>query len=100
MLIELKITPVDGVHMSRNVAKTAEVLKDAGLSFQVDPMGTCIDGDWDQVFAAIQRCHESALTDHERVITTITIDDRKHFHHGLAEMVAAVEFWGVKKQQP
>ena len=98
MLVELKITPVDGVHMSRDLAKVARILKSTGLNFQLGPMGTCMEGDWEQVFTAIRQCHEAVFKDHERVITTITIDDRKHFHHGLAEMVAAVNEWHATEQ--
>jgi uncharacterized protein (TIGR00106 family) len=98
MLVELKIMPTDGVRISRDVAKAVGILKRHGLSFQVGPMGTSMEGDWEQVFAAIRECHEAVLKDHERVITTITIDDRKHFHHRLSEMVGAVEFWDAKAE--
>ena len=95
MLVELRITPVDNVHMSMDVAKAVQILKSSGLDFQVGPMGTCIEGDWEQVFAAVRRCHEAVASDHERVITTITVDDRKHYHHPLADVVASVEKWHV-----
>lgn len=98
MLVELAIRPVSSLHMSRDVAKVVQILEASGLSFELGPMATCIEGDWERVFATIRQCHEAVVERHERVITTITIDDRKHFHHSLAEMVASVNQWHPKAE--
>jgi uncharacterized protein YqgV (UPF0045/DUF77 family) len=46
-------------------------------------MGTCVEGDLEQVLAAIRQCHQAVAGNHERIITTIVIDDRKNQpHHG------------------
>jgi uncharacterized protein (TIGR00106 family) len=34
------------------------VLEDAGLEYQLHAYGTNIEGDWDDVMAAVKRCHE------------------------------------------
>jgi len=93
MLVEFSIVPVDRGHMGRDLAKAVDVLKTAGLKFQVGPMGTCVEGDWESIFAAIHRCHEVVANEHERVITTIMIDDRKHFHYQLEEMAESLKQW-------
>ena len=49
------------------------------------------EGEWEAVVTAIGRCHQAAIQNHARVITTITIDDRGDQTHHLDEMVAAVE---------
>jgi uncharacterized protein (TIGR00106 family) len=95
MLVELTITPLDKVHSGRDIAKVVEILKSTGLSFQVGPMGTCIEGDWVPVIEAIRRCHEAVTQDHERVMTNISIDDRKHYHHSLAEVVKSLSQWHI-----
>jgi uncharacterized protein (TIGR00106 family) len=100
MLVEFAITPLNTVHTSREIAKVVEILKSSGLFFQVGPMGTCIEGDWDPVFAVIRRCHQAVAKDHERVMTSITIDDRKHYHHPLAEIVESVSKWHIPLAQP
>jgi uncharacterized protein (TIGR00106 family) len=99
MLVELAITPLNTVHASREIAKVVEILKSSGLPFQVGPMGTCIEGDWDSVSAAVRRCHEAVAKNHERVMTSITIDDRKHYHHPLAETVESVSRWQIPPAQ-
>jgi uncharacterized protein YqgV (UPF0045/DUF77 family) len=40
---------------------------------------------------AIRRCHQMVALSHDRVITTITIDDRKNQPYHLAEMISNVE---------
>jgi uncharacterized protein YqgV (UPF0045/DUF77 family) len=40
---------------------------------------------------AIRRCHQVIALTHDRVFTTIMIDDHKNQPHDLAEMVASVE---------
>ncbi len=40
-------------------------------------MGTVIEGNWDRVMGLIKKCHASVSKDEARVLTSITIDDRK-----------------------
>jgi uncharacterized protein (TIGR00106 family) len=91
MLAEFSINPLEAVHMSKDMAKVVEALEQTGLAYRLGPMGTCVEGTWDEIMAAIRRCHEAVGRGHERVITTIIIDDRKHEPHHLAEMVTSVE---------
>jgi uncharacterized protein (TIGR00106 family) len=91
MLAEFSMYPLDGVHMSKDVAKAIDILESAGLPYQLGPMGTSIEGDWDDVLPVIRRCHLAVAKDHGRVITTIVIDDRKNQPHALKEMVSSVD---------
>jgi len=91
MLAEFSINPLNVEHMSRDVAQVVETLQSTGLEYRLGPMGTCIEGSLDEVLAAIRRCHEAVAGRHDRVITTIVIDDRKHHSHHLSDMVASVE---------
>jgi uncharacterized protein (TIGR00106 family) len=91
MLAEFSINPMNTEHMSRDVARVIETLQAMGLEYRLGPMGTCVEGDLEQVLAAIRRCHQAVAGNHERVITTILIDDRKNQPHRLSDMVASVE---------
>jgi uncharacterized protein (TIGR00106 family) len=91
MLAEFSIFPLDETHLSGDVAKVIEALEGAGLEYRLGPMGTSVEGDWDDVMAAVKTCHEAVAETHSRVITTITIDDRREGEHHLDEMVASVE---------
>jgi uncharacterized protein (TIGR00106 family) len=90
MLAEFSIIPLDAEHMSKDVAKVIEILENTGLQYHLGPLSTAVEGNWDQVMEAIRRCHQVAALNHDRVITTIKIDDRKNRPHPLAEMISSV----------
>jgi uncharacterized protein (TIGR00106 family) len=59
VMIELCIVPMGvGVSVSRYVAACERVIDQAGLDRQLHAYGTNIQGEWDQVMAAVKRCHE------------------------------------------
>jgi len=75
MLAQLSVWPLDEPHMSRDIADMTQILQKFGVRFRVGPMGTTIEGAWDDVMGAIRACHQSMRDAHKRVLTTITIDD-------------------------
>ena len=59
VIIDLCIIPVGaGVSLSGYVAECERILNKAGLKHQLHANGTNIEGEWDEVFAAVKRCHE------------------------------------------
>ncbi len=77
MLAELSVLPVGaGANMNEKVAKAIEIIHRSGLSYQVTPMGTIIEGTWDQITAVAKQCHEALVKDVGRVITWLTLDER------------------------
>jgi len=91
MLAEFSIYPMQAEHLSRDVAKVIETLESMGLNYHLGPMSTAVEGNWEQVMEAIRRCHQVVTLRHDRVVTTIVIDDRKDHPHHLGEMVSSVE---------
>jgi uncharacterized protein (TIGR00106 family) len=73
------------------VARVIDTLESTGLAYHLGPMSTAVEGNWKEVLAAIERCHQAVAQHHGRVITTIVIDDRKDQPHHLAEMISRVE---------
>ncbi len=91
MLAEFSIIPLDETHLSRDVARVVEALEQSQVEYRLGPMSTSLEGDWDQVLDAIRAAHQAVAENHARVITTITIDDRRDGQHHLDEMIARVE---------
>ncbi len=91
MLAEFRIYPLHSDHMSKDVAKVIETLEETGLNFRLGPMGTCVEGELEDILTAIRRCHREIAANHDRVITTIFLDDQKNPTHNLDDMVASVE---------
>lgn len=78
VILDLCVVPLGvGVSVSEYVAECQRVLDEAGLEHTLHAYGTNIAGDWDDVFAAIKRCHELV---HEmgapRITTTIKVGTR------------------------
>jgi len=60
VIADLCVVPMGvGVSVSREVAVCERILAEAGLKTRLHAYGTNIEGEWDDVFAAIKRCHEA-----------------------------------------
>jgi uncharacterized protein (TIGR00106 family) len=59
-IVDLCVVPLGvGVSVSSYVVACEKILKEAGLQTQLHAYGTNIEGEWDAVFAAIKKCHET-----------------------------------------
>lgn len=59
VMIDVSIVPLGvGLSLSRYVAACERVFTEAGLSTALHAYGTNVEGEWDEVFAALKRCHE------------------------------------------
>ncbi len=77
MLAEFSIVPLGkGESLSKDIAVVLDLVDKSGLSYQLTSMGTIIEGEIDEVFALLKRCHKTMCHRANRVLTTIRIDDR------------------------
>jgi len=77
MIAEFSIVPIDkGTSLSPYVAECLRIVQDSGLKHQLTPMGTVLEGEAEKVMATIMACHSRVLDMSERVVTSISIDDR------------------------
>ena len=59
-IVDLCVVPLGvGVSVSQYVVACERILKEAGLETHLHAYGTNIEGEWDAVFAAIKKCHET-----------------------------------------
>lgn len=59
VIIDLCVIPMGvGVSVSEYVTACQRVLEESGLEHRMHGYGTNIEGDWDEVMAAVKRCHE------------------------------------------
>ncbi len=92
MLVEFSIVPVGaGESVSPQVARILKIVVESGIPYKVNPMGTVLEGEWDTVMGVIRKCHAEVMKEAERVITTITIDDRKGKEERLEKKILSVE---------
>ncbi len=77
MIAEFSIVPFTGEEsISKYVAIVLKEVEKSGLSYKLTPMGTIVEGDVDQVFDLIKKCHKIMKGYSNRVLTRISIDDR------------------------
>ena len=74
VIADLCVVPVGvGVSVSQYVAACERILTEAGLKIRLHAYGTNIEGEWDDVFQAVKRCHEVL---HEMGVTRISSNMR------------------------
>ena len=93
VIVNVCLVPLGtGVSLSPYVAACERVLAEAGLRTQLHAYGTNIEGEWDEVLAAVKRCHQVV---HEmgapRIHTTIRLGTRTDREQTMDEKVASVE---------
>ncbi len=76
----VSIVPVGtgNASLSSYVARCVDVVEDSGLKYQLNPMGTVIEGETADILEVVRKMHESVFSDEiVRVLTRISIDDRR-----------------------
>ena len=78
MLAEFEIVPIGTSHASLSalLVHVAKLIDASGLDYRLGPMGTVVEGDWDEVMRLAKQCHQAMLQSAVRVMTTIRLDDR------------------------
>jgi uncharacterized protein (TIGR00106 family) len=92
VLVDLCIVPIGvGVSLSSYVAACGKVLSEAGLKTSLHSYGTNIEGEWDDVFAAVKRCHEVVHgMGAPRITTTIKLGTRTDRDQSMEDKVRSV----------
>ncbi|MBI5520575.1 MAG: MTH1187 family thiamine-binding protein [Desulfovibrio sp.] len=92
VIVELSLFPMDkGQSVGAFVARAVGVIRESGLAHQLTPMGTCIEGEWDEVLAVVDKCFKAVAADSDRVYLTVKADWRRGREDGLAAKTARVE---------
>jgi len=93
LIADIAIIPLGtGLSLSPYVAACERVLRDVGLKTQLHANGTNVEGDWDEVMAAVKRCHQVL---HEmgapRVATNMRLGTRTDKAQTMDDKIASVE---------
>lgn len=92
MLVEFSIVPLGtGNSISDVVADVLRIVDASGLPYKINPMGTVVEGEWNEVMKLIGKCRSAAMKKAERAVISITIDDRKGKAKRIEQKVKSVE---------
>ena len=92
-VVDLGVVPIGvGVSLSKYIATCQRVLEDAGLKTRLHSYGTNIEGEWDEVFAAIKKCHEEVhKMGAPRIYTVIKVGTRTDREQSMDDKIKSVE---------
>jgi uncharacterized protein (TIGR00106 family) len=93
VIVDFCIVPLGvGVSVSKYIVECEKILTQAGLKTQMHAYGTNIEGEWDEVFAAIKHCHEKV---HEmgipRIHTTLKFGTRIDREQTMEDKIRSVQ---------
>ncbi len=99
VMVDLCVVPIGvGVSVSEYVAECERLIEAAGLTAQLHPYGTVIEGDWDAVFAVVKRCHERVhAMGAPRVFTSLKVGTRTDREQTMQDKIDSVR---AKLAQP
>lgn len=92
VLLEFSMSPLGkGESVGKYVARSLDIIDKSGLPYRLNPMGTVLEGEWEDVFDVVRRCYERMKKDCNRISCTIKVDYRKGHRGRLESKVASVE---------
>jgi uncharacterized protein (TIGR00106 family) len=92
VLLEFSMSPLDkGESLSPYVARSLDIIDKSGLPYQLTPMGTILEGEWEEVMNVVAACYKRMSQDCNRISTSMRIDYRKGKSGRLKSKIQAVE---------
>ena len=88
VLLEFAMYPTDkGESVSDYVQRNLEIIDDSGLPYKLGPMGTCLEGEYEEVMAVVNACYARMAADCGRIACTMKFDYRAGHSGRLASKV-------------
>lgn len=92
VLLEFSMSPLGkGESVGKYVSRSLDIIDKSGVAYRLNPMGTVLEGDWDEVFGVVRQCFQRMRKDCNRISCTIKVDYRKGHAGRLAAKTASVE---------
>jgi uncharacterized protein (TIGR00106 family) len=92
VLLEFSMSPLGkGESVGKYVARSLDIIDQSGMEYRLNPMGTILEGEWDEVLAVVTRCFRRMQQDCPRISCTMKIDYRKGHRGRLTAKTASVE---------
>ena len=86
------MTPLDkGESVSKYVARSIDIIDQSGVDYQLNSMGTVLEGEWDEVMAVVKDCYEKMNSDCNRISCSIKIDARSEKDGRLTKKIDSIQ---------
>lgn len=92
VLLEFSMSPMTkGESVSQYVSRSLDIIDRSGVDYRLNPMGTVLEGEWDEVMAVVKQCFDRMREDCPRISCAIKIDYREGASGRLESKMASVE---------
>jgi len=92
VLLEFSMAPAgQGESVSAQVARVLDVIDRSGVPYQLTPMGTILEGEWDAVIDVVTACFRELERDCARIGVNLKVDYRRGDASRLKSKIAKVE---------
>jgi uncharacterized protein (TIGR00106 family) len=92
ILAEFSMFPTDkGESKSKFVSQVLDYIDKSGITYQLTPMGTILEGSWDEVMDVIDSCYKLLEPQSSRIFTTIKIDARSGNESRMKSKISKIE---------
>jgi uncharacterized protein (TIGR00106 family) len=92
VLLEFAMAPHgQGDSLSAYVARILDVIDKSGVPYQLTPMGTILEGEWDDVMHVVTACFRALQPDCQRIGMNLKVDYRAGSDSRLRSKIEKVE---------
>jgi uncharacterized protein (TIGR00106 family) len=92
ILLEFALSPHgQGSSLSPYIARILDIIDKSGVPYQLTPMGTILEGEWEDVMAVVTACFKDLQSDCSRIGMNLKIDYRAGPQSRLRSKIEAVE---------
>jgi len=91
-LMEFSMIPLDkGASFSSYVANILTIVDQSGLDYRLAPMGTVVEGEWEELLSLLTRCFRTLEKDSDRISVQVKFDSRKGVSGALEKKILSVQ---------
>jgi uncharacterized protein (TIGR00106 family) len=92
VMLEFSIVPTgESQSLSTRVAESLDIVDKSGVDYRLNPMGTVLEGSWEEVFSVVRDCFEKMRESSDRIGITLKVDYRKGHEGRLETKIASVQ---------
>lgn len=92
VLVEFAMFPTDkGESVSQYVSQVIDYIDKSGIDYTLTPMGTILEGTWEEVMRVIDGCFKVLESQANRIYSTIKIDYRKGREKGMKSKTQKIQ---------
>lgn len=91
-LMEFSIYPLDkGASLSPYVARALTIVEKSGLEYRLTPMGTVVEGEWDDLLMLLTKCLRELEKDSARISLQAKFDHKKGGSGAINSKIKSVQ---------